>query len=142
MRTPRTALMLLASAALVVTTACGGDDDSSAGSGGGGGGSPLSDDAFCARIEAIQDEADAVSDVEEADAMFFDGLRELQASAPNPEVRDAIGTFVDFLDEIEGLDEDDPEAFERMFELAQSPDFLEASEVLEDYSVNTCGFDE
>ena len=135
MRSTRTPLMLIAGLTLALPIACGGDD-----AGGGGGGGALSDEAFCARIAQLEEETDAMT-VDEADEMFLDAMTELRAAAPNDEVRDALGTFVDFFEEIDALDEDDPEAFERIFELAESPEFASAEAVLEDYSVNVCGFE-
>ncbi|TVR26823.1 MAG: hypothetical protein EA389_04765 [Ilumatobacter sp.] len=135
MRLTRTPLMLIAGLALVLPIACGGDDSS-----GGAGGAALSDEAFCARISQLEEETDAMT-ADESDAMFLDAMTELRAAAPNDEVRDALGTFVDFFEEIDSLDENDPEAFERIFELAESPEFASAEAVLEDYSVNVCGFE-
>jgi hypothetical protein len=137
MRLTRTPLMLIAGVALAFPTACGGDD---AGGGGGGGSAALSDEAFCARISQLEQETEAMT-ADEADAAFLDGMTELRAAAPNDEVRDALGTFVDFFEELESLDENDPEAFERIFELAESPEFVSAEAVLENYSVNVCGFE-
>lgn len=131
MRTPRTALMLIAGTTLALSTACGGDD-------GGGGGSALSDEAFCARIVELEEQSD---DLDEFDPAFTEALNELRASAPNDDVRDAIGTFIEFFEEAEALDEDDPEAFERLFEMMGSPELASAEAVLDDYTENVCGLD-
>lgn len=119
---------LLAALALVLT-ACGDDD------GGAAGGGIMSDQEFCdfvAETEELPEE-----DGLESIAMFAEVARR----APNQELRDALGKFAEIAEELEGLDEDDPESIGVAFGLMFDPEVMEASETVERYMVETCGVD-
>lgn len=125
----------LVGGALLVASACGNDDDGA-----------LSDDEFCERMEQLEEDFDEEPGDEESgdelDAEALDALADLAASAPNDEVRDALNTFGGFAERLDGLDEDDPEAFGEAMSIVFDPEFTGAVESLEDYLVGTCGFDE
>jgi hypothetical protein len=99
----------------------GGDDD--------GGGS---DNEFCGQIE----ELDAMDDLEGETALA--ALSDLIDDAPE-EIRSDLEIVVDRISELEGLEEDDPEAMAQIFALMDDEEFVTASENLEAYGVDECG---
>jgi hypothetical protein len=140
MRMPRTSITLIAGIALLVPIACGGDDAGNGADGDGGGSAvALSDDEFCALIEQLEEDVDGLTQ-DETEARFLEDIRALRAVAPNDEVRSALVTFEEYFEQVAAVDESDPESFEQIFELASSPEFIEAEATLERYSVETCGF--
>ena len=50
-------------------------------------------------------------------------------------------TLSELGEQISGLDEDDPDAFEEMFALMLDPSFMSAMDDLDEYFTDTCGFD-
>lgn len=122
--------------------ACGGDDTTGNATGTGetttGG---LDDEAFCARFEALEAEAEAMTD-DERDEAFFDVVTELADAAPDPDVADALGRLAEMAERLEGLDEDDPDAFGEAFAMMFDPELLGAMERLETYLVEVCGFED
>ncbi|MEX2628284.1 MAG: hypothetical protein WD225_15465 [Ilumatobacteraceae bacterium] len=126
-RTRRIAGLMVSGALL--TAACGGDDDA------------LSDDEFCERMEQVEEEFEEDPD-DELDAEDLNRLADLATSAPNDEIRDALNTFGEFAERLEGVDEDDPEAFGEAMSIVFDPEFTSAFESLEEYLVGTCGYDE
>jgi hypothetical protein len=118
---------------LLVIAACG-DDDSAAG-GGGGGAASLSEEAFCAQLAEMEDD-----DVE------FDGevvaqLAALARQAPTAELRGALETFAEIAEQLEGLDDDDPEAIGIAFGVMFDPEVMGAIETIERFLSETCGID-
>lgn len=122
--------------AFPLLTACGGDD-SGGGGGGAGGGSPLSDEAFCALVEQTVDAVDEAAD----DPEIFGLIAALATQAPNAEVRRAMERFGEVAEKLEGLDENDPDAFGEAFALILDPSFIAATETLDAYFTETCGLD-
>lgn len=115
-----------------IVAACGGDD--------GGGGSALSDEAFCARVAEIEAETASLSQ-EEADEQFLETFTALAAQAPNSELRSALTTLADVFEQLDAIDDDDPEAFGEIFTILGDQDFITAVSTVETYFVETCGFD-
>lgn len=110
-----------AGAAVMLVTACGG-------SGGDG-----SAEEFCDVLRAAEaDEGDGEAS--------FDDIRELAATAPS-ELRADMDTMVEAFEQIESLDEDDPDGFGAVAEVLFSTDFVEAAERLERFGVDECGLE-
>jgi len=115
-----------AAAALALALAgCGGSD---------GGGDT---EAFCEQVRAIDAADEAVDDDLAAAAEEFEALID---DAPD-EIKDDLRIVVDAFAELAELDEDDPEGFEQFFELLQRPDFVDATETLEQFGVDECGLE-
>jgi hypothetical protein len=131
-RSTRLRLLCVVGALTLVMTACGDDDSSS----GGGGGATLSDEEFCEQLEALE-ESEAELDGPEAFAL----MGQLARRAPNAELREALSLFAGLAEQLEGLDEDDPEAIGIMFGIIFDPEFIAAAETLETYLSEVCGFD-
>jgi len=106
-----------------------------AGCGGSDGGGDT--EAFCEQIRAIDATDEAAGDDIAAAAEQFDALTD---DAPD-EIADDLRVVVDAFAELDEIDEDDPEAFELFFELFQRPEFLEATETLEQFGVDECGLE-
>jgi hypothetical protein len=111
--------------------ACGDDDDT------------LTTEEFCEHLEEMEevDNGDLMmdNDIDEV----LDAIDELVAVAPD-EVRDDLQIMRDKLAEFDDLDidEDDPEAaFEAFMTIVFDPEFLAATERLEEFAVEECGFE-
>ncbi len=88
--------------------------------------------AFCGRI----DELNAMDDLDDDAALA--ALGDLVDDAPE-EIRSDLELVVDRISDLEGLDEDDPEAMGQIFALMDDEEFVAASENLEAYGVEECG---
>ncbi|MFP4513278.1 MAG: hypothetical protein ACLFRV_10085 [Acidimicrobiales bacterium] len=128
-RTPhRWARLAAVLSALALFLAACGDDD--------GGGGAMSDDEFCEMMADLEEDAADLDDLE-ALAMFTD----VADQAPDPEVREAMQLFAEKIDELEGLDEDDPEAMGEAFAVMMDPEVTEATETIDTYMSDVCGID-
>ena len=108
----------------VILIACGSDSSSS--------GAQLTDKEFCAKVAAMDD-------LETFDATAIAAMNELIDAAPNDELRDALNVLVSVMTEMEGVDENDPEAMSKVMEIIMDPKVTEAGEVIEKYSTDVCG---
>jgi hypothetical protein len=115
--------------ALVATTllsACGGDSGSSS-----------DDEAFCQEIEQLEN-----LDIETDIAAAAEILAELADKAPNNEVRDALRVIAPIFEQLSSVDQNDETAMMEVLESMSSPEVTEASEVLDRYGSDVCGFDD
>jgi hypothetical protein len=85
---------------------------------------------FCDQLTAL--EAASEGDVNEED------LASLSENPP-AEIREDVVVLVGVLEQLVGLDEDDPAAFETAIELMFDPAVIEAGENLEAFGVSYCG---
>ncbi len=111
----------------LVLVGCGSD---AAGPGGGG-----SVEAFCTLMEESE------SSGEELDPTTAEGKEKLQEvldAAPS-EIKGDVEVLFGMIDDFEGVDEDDPEAFEQAFSLMFNPEFISAAENLDTFAVEECG---
>ena len=104
--------------------ACGSDSSSS--------GAQLTDEQFCAKVANMDD-------LETFDADAIAAINELIDVAPNDELRDALKVLAPVMAEMEGIDENDPEAMSKVMEIIMDPKVTEAGEVIEKYSTDVCG---
>ena len=110
---------------LVFIAACGSASGSSA----------LSDAEFCREIERLE-ETEPTDDIRGAAIILAD----LVKKAPNTEVRQALQVMQPAFEKLAEIDENDPEAMSRFFELMMDEDIVTAGEVLERYITDVCGF--
>lgn len=96
----------------------------------------MSDDEFCELMAELEQDASDMDDLE-ALAMFT-GVAD---QAPDPEVREAMQLFAGKIEELEGLDEDDPEAMGAAFALMMDPELTAATETINTYMTEVCGID-
>lgn len=116
---------------------CGGDDGGFSGVDGGSGGKSLSDEEFCAEIEALDDVDPSVDDMADVVTMIED----LADKAPNDELRDAMLALVPVMSALADIDENDPDAMNEVMEIMMDPEVLAAGELIETYSTETCGIE-
>ncbi len=128
-RVARLIFSLVAIAALTLA-ACGNDDD------GPGGGQALSDEEFCDLLDDLDDDADLFDDADSL-AVFAGIARQ----APDPEMRESMLALAEVAEQLEGLDDDDPEAMGIAFSLAFDPEFMGHMETIETYLSEVCGID-
>jgi hypothetical protein len=123
-------LVALATILVLAAVSCG--DDS--GGGGGGGGGDV--EAFCDRLQELDDED--TLDLNDADS--FAALEELADEAPD-DIDNEFDTLIDAAHELEDLDEDDPDSFERAFEIILNPTVLDALNEFGDFARDECGIE-
>jgi len=115
---------VLISSALLA--ACGGDSGSSS-----------SDEAFCKEIEQLEN-----LDIETDIAAAAEILADLAQKAPNAEVRDALGLIAPIFERLGSVDQADESAMMAILDEMSSPEVNAASEVLDTYGSEVCGFDD
>ena len=131
MRTHTRTLATLSISLFLVGVSCGGDD-------GGFGGNALSDEEFCAEIAAIDNVDPSVDDMTDIVAMI-EGLAD---KAPTKELRDAMVALVPVMTAMSEIDDNDPDAMNKVMEIMMDPEVIAAGTVLETYSTETCGIDD
>jgi hypothetical protein len=125
-------LVALATILVLAAVSCG--DDSGGGGGGGGGGGDA--EAFCDRLQELDDED--TLDLNDADS--FAALEQLADEAPD-DIDNEFDTLIDAAHELEDLDEDDPDSFERAFEIILNPSVLDALNEFGDFARDECGIE-
>ncbi len=133
--------LLVATLALsIVAISCGGGGGGDAM--GGNSSTRLSDEAFCAKIVALDSETSSDDSSPQAMLDSLKLLKDLAKTAPTAELQQAIEAFTPLLEEMAKIDENDPEAFSTIFSNLFNPEIMKAGEVLEAYTTNVCGFEE
>ena len=129
-RTIRT-LTALSMCLALVGASCGGDD-------GGFAGSALTDEEFCSKITEMESLGSGETEADMAAAVAV--IEDLATSAPTKELRDALETLVPVMTEMAGIDENDPDAMNKAFEVMMDPKVIAAGELIDKYGTETCGF--
>jgi len=131
--------LLVATVALsIVTISCGGGDDAM----GGDSGTRLSDEAFCAKITALNNENTSDSpDSAEMIAMLT-VIQDMAKVAPTAELQEALEAYTPLLEKMSKLDQDDPEAFTALIGDFITPELVKAGEVLDAYTTDVCGIED
>lgn len=120
--------VITAAGALVVSLVAGcGDDDPAAA------GDPVSTEEFCDLLVELREESES----EELDLEIVDRII---AAAP-AELSDDLQVVRDAVAELEGFDEDDPEAFEALMPLMFDEQITGAFERVAEWGVEKCGID-
>ena len=112
-------------ASLVLVAACSSSNGEDA----------LSDAEFCREIERLE-ETEPDNDIRGAAIILAD----LVNNAPNSEVRQALQVMQPAFEKLASIDENDPEAMSRFFDLMMDEDIVTAGEVLDRYITDVCGF--
>ncbi len=129
-RTTRT-LSVIALSLVLAGTACGGGDSS---------GSGLTDEEFCAKVAEMETLGSGETEADMAAVVA--ALDDLAAAAPTKELREALEMLGPVMTEMAGLDENDPEAMSKAFEIMMDPKVMAAGELIEKYGSETCGLDD
>ena len=119
--------MCALSSLVFLAVSCGGDS-----------GGPSSTDAeFCQFIETF-DSLDPETDLDQALA----AIDELTNRAPNADVKKALEDLRPIFGKIAEFDPTDEAAFAEIMPLLMDPKVIEASEVLDTYGRDVCGFEQ
>lgn len=129
MRNTARTLTALALCLALEGASCGGDDS--------GSGPALSNEEFCAKVEALDAMDPGTDDMAEVVAT----VEELADAAPSEELRDAMRALVPVMTALENLDENDPDAMNKIMEIMMDPEVIAAGELIENFSSETCGID-
>lgn len=124
-RIPHLVLAPLVTASLALS-ACGGDSST-----------PSGDAAFCKDIEKL-DDIDLGDDIGAAAGILTD----LAEKAPNDEIRDALLVIAPIFEQLANTDQADAEAMSGILEMMSSPEVTAASEVLDRFGTDICGFED
>ncbi|MEN9802778.1 MAG: hypothetical protein RLZ37_1903 [Actinomycetota bacterium] len=81
-------------------------------------------------------------DIETDIASAAEILVELAEKAPNAEVRDALGVIAPIFERLGSVDQTDETAMTEILDAMSSPEVNAASEVLDRYGSDVCGFDD
>ncbi|CAB4583621.1 unannotated protein [freshwater metagenome] len=114
----------------LVGVSCGGDS--------GSGSAALSDEEFCLEVAALDGMNPDVGDMAE----IVTTIEDLAAKAPSDELRDAMLALVPVMTMLSEIDENDPEAMNKVMEVMMDPEVMAAGELIEKYSSETCGIDD
>lgn len=130
MSTTRSRLLVTALVAMaLLATACSDDD------GGGDGGDASGDaEAFCERLRELEDADDLDLDDVEGLAVF----EELVELAPE-EIDSDMARIGDAFEELQALDQDDPDSFGAAFEIILDPALASSLEDFAAYAEDECG---
>lgn len=114
---------------VLLGSACGGDAD---------GTKALSEAELCDKIASLES---TMSDNSDTTAMLA-VLADLADSAPTTELRNAIKTLTPILEQLDGIDESDPDAISKAMGIMMDPKVIAAGSVLEKFTTETCGLTE
>lgn len=131
MRASNRTLTALTICLTLVGVSCGGDDS-------GSGSAALSDEEFCLEVAALDGLNPDVGDMAEV----VTTIEDLAAKAPNDELRDAMLALVPVMTMLSEIDENDPDAMNKVMEVMMDPEVMAAGELIEKYSSETCGIDD
>lgn len=92
-------------------------------------------EAFCALMEESEESGD---DLDPTTPEGQAQLAEILDTAPSG-IKGDLEVLFEMVEQFEGVDENDPEAFEEAFALMFNPEFLAAAENLDTFAVEECG---
>ena len=131
MRASNRTLTALTICLALVGVSCGGDDS-------GSGSAALSDEEFCVELTALDGMNPDVGDM----AAVVTTIEDLADKAPSDELRDAMLALVPVMTMMSEIDDNDPDAMNKVMEIMMDPEVMAAGELLEKYSSETCGIDD
>ena len=95
--------------------------------------------AYCSTAEEVTAAGGGLDLSEDAPGALA-GIEQLAADAPD-ELRADFETFLSGVDGLAELDEDDPAALSRIFELMMDPEFEAAANAIEEFTAAECGIE-
>ena len=138
MRTTSPRLLVATLALSIFAISCGGGDDAM----GGSSSTRLSDEAFCAKITALNNETSSDSPNPEEMLEMLTVIQDMAKVAPTAELQEALEAYTPLLEKMSKLDQDDPEAFTDIIGDFITPELMKSGEVLEAYSTDVCGIED
>ena len=133
--------LLVATLALsIVAISCGGGGGGDAM--GGNSSTRLSDEAFCAKITALNNETSSDSPNPEEMLEMLQVIQDMAKVAPTAELQEALEAYAPLFEEMAKLDQDDPAALSTAVSKLFTPEVMKAGEILEAYSTDVCGIED
>ena len=133
--------LLVATLALsIVAISCGGGGGGDAM--GGNSSTRLSDEAFCAKITALNNETSSDSPNPEEMLEMLQVIQDMAKVAPTAELQEALEAYTPLLEKMSKLDQNDPEAFATIIGDFITPELIKAGEVLDAYTTDVCGIED
>ena len=131
--------LLVATLALsIVAISCGGGGGGDAM--GGNSSTRLSDEAFCAKITALNNETSSDSPNPEEMLEMLTVIQDMAKVAPTAELQQALEAYIPYFEKMSKLDQNDPQFGAQYLALA-TPELLNAGAVLDAYGRRVCGID-
>ena len=131
--------LLVATLALsIVAISCGGGDDAM----GGNSSTRLSDEAFCAKITALNNETSSDSPNPEEMLEMLQVIQDMAKVAPTAELQEALEAYAPMFEGMSKLDQNDPAALSTAISKLFTPEVMKAGEILVAYSTDVCGIED
>ncbi len=124
----------------IVAISCGGGDDGDAM--GGNSSTRLSDEAFCAKITALNNETSGDDTSPEAMLEMLQVIQDMAKVAPTAELQEALEAYAPMFEGMSKLDQNDPAALSTAISKLFTPEVMKAGEILEAYSTDVCGIED
>ena len=135
---PRLFVATLALSIVAISCGGGGGDDAM----GGNNSTRLSDEAFCAKITALNNETSGDDTSPEAMLEMLQVIEDMAKVAPTAELQEALEAYTPLLEKMSKLDQNDPEAFTAIIGDFITPELMKAGEVLDAYTTDVCGIED
>ena len=136
MRKTSSYLLFIATTMSVLTVSCASDQMASPA------GDRLTDEAFCAKITALNNETSSDSPNPEEMLEMLTVIQDMAKVAPTAELQEALEAYTPLLEKMSKLDQNDPEAFATIIGDFITPPLLKAAEVLGAYTTDVCGIED
>ena len=124
----------------IVAISCGGGDDGDAM--GGNSSTRLSDEAFCAKITALNNETSGDDTSPEAMLEMLQVIQDMAKVAPTAELQEALEAYAPMFEGMSKLDQNDPAALSTAISKLFTPELMKAGEVLDAYTTDVCGIED
>lgn len=135
---PRLFVATLALSIVAISCGGGGGDDAM----GGNNSTRLSDEAFCAKITALNNETSGDDTSPEAMLEMLQVIEDMAKVAPTAELQEALEAYAPMFEGMSKLDQNDPEAFATIIGDFTTPELMKAGEVLDAYTTDVCGIED
>lgn len=135
---PRLFVATLALSIVAISCGGGGGDDAM----GGNNSTRLSDEAFCAKITALNNETSGDDTSPEAMLEMLQVIEDMAKVAPTAELQEALEAYAPMFEGMSKLDQNDPEAFATIIGDFITPELMKAGEVLDAYTTDVCGIED
>ena len=124
----------------IVAISCGGGGGGDAM--GGNSSTRLSDEAFCAKITALNNETSGDDTSPEAMLEMLQVIQDMAKVAPTAELQEALEAYAPMFEGMSKLDQNDPAALSTAISKLFTPEVMKAGEILEAYSTDVCGIED
>ena len=98
----------------------------------------LPDGDFCEVLNFMNESEEGDEDISDEEAMAL--FAQIAERAPD-ELKDSFEVFIDLIEKLEGLDEDDPDAFGEAMAIMFAPEVMAAMTEISAYALAECGIE-